>query len=68
LIIIRICTSRGRIKPMAFVDISVFGKSTDAQCADMTVEVCKILGTFSASLQIAFTLNTAAQISGAGII
>ncbi len=53
---------------MAFVDISVFGKSTDAQCADMTVEVCKILGTFSASLQIAFTLNTAAQISGAGII
>ena len=35
---------KGQDKPMAFVDISVFGKSTDAQCADMTVEVCKILG------------------------
>jgi len=30
--------------PMAYVDISVFGKSTDAQCADMTKEICRILG------------------------
>ncbi|MCH5316441.1 MAG: hypothetical protein J1E05_00570 [Eubacterium sp.] len=35
---------RGESVPMAFVDISVFGKSTDAQCEKMTVEVCKIFG------------------------
>ena len=29
--------------PMAFVDVSVFGKSTDEQCNAMTKEVCKIL-------------------------
>ena len=33
---------RGESAPMAFVDISVFGKSTDEQCEKMTVEVCKI--------------------------
>ncbi len=27
---------------MAFVDISVFGKSTDAQCTEMTKEICRI--------------------------
>ena len=30
--------------PMAFVDVSVFGKSTDEQCSEMTKEICKILG------------------------
>ncbi len=25
-----------------FVDISVFGKSTDAQCTEMTKEICRI--------------------------
>ena len=35
---------KGENTPMAFVDISVFGKSTDAQCEKMTVEVCKIFG------------------------
>lgn len=29
-------------KPMAFVDISVFGKSTDEGCEAMTKEVCSI--------------------------
>lgn len=28
--------------PMAFVDIAVFGQSTDAGCEKMTVEVCSI--------------------------
>ena len=27
---------------MAFVDVSVFGKSTDEQCEAMTKEVCRI--------------------------
>lgn len=31
-------------KPMAFVDVSVFGKSTDERCAKMTKEVCNIFG------------------------
>lgn len=35
---------KGEATPVAFVDISVFGKSTDEQCADMTKEVCKIFG------------------------
>lgn len=35
---------KGESTPMAFVDISVFGKSTDEQCEKMTVEVCKIFG------------------------
>lgn len=35
---------KGESTPMAFVDISVFGKSTDSQCEKMTVEVCKIFG------------------------
>ena len=29
--------------PMAFVDISVFGHSSDEQCESMTKEVCRIL-------------------------
>lgn len=33
---------KGEEAPMAFVDISVFGKSTDAQCEKMTKEVCRI--------------------------
>ena len=32
-------------KPMAFVDVSVFGKSSDEQCNEMTKEICRILGT-----------------------
>ncbi len=28
--------------PMAFVDVSVFGKSTDEGCENMTIELCKI--------------------------
>jgi len=35
---------KGESSPMAFVDISVFGKSTDAQCEQMTKEVCRIFG------------------------
>lgn len=35
---------KGESSPMAFVDIAVFGKSTDEQCDKMTVEVCKIFG------------------------
>lgn len=35
---------KGESTPMAFVDISVFGKSTDAQCEQMTKEVCRIFG------------------------
>ena len=35
---------KGSDAPAAFVDISVFGKSTDSQCEKMTAEVCKILG------------------------
>lgn len=33
---------KGEEVPMAFVDISVFGKSTDAQCTEMTKEICRI--------------------------
>lgn len=33
---------KGEEAPMAFVDISVFGKSTDAQCEEMTKEMCRI--------------------------
>lgn len=33
---------KGEETPMAFVDISVFGKSTDAQCEKMTKAVCRI--------------------------
>ncbi len=33
---------KGEEAPMAFVDISVFGKSTDAQCTEMTKEICRI--------------------------
>lgn len=33
---------KGQNMPMAFVDISVFGSSTDAQCEAMTKEVCAI--------------------------
>lgn len=29
-------------KPMAFVDISVFGKSTDEACETMTKDLCKV--------------------------
>ncbi len=35
---------KGESDPTAFVDISVFGKSTDEQCEKMTKEVCRILG------------------------
>lgn len=31
-------------QPMAFVDISVFGKSTDEGCLAMTKDVCAIFG------------------------
>lgn len=34
---------KGDSAPIAFVDISVFGKSSDIQCENMTKEVCKIL-------------------------
>ena len=30
--------------PMAFVDISVFGHSTDEGCENMTKEICRIYG------------------------
>lgn len=33
---------KGDDAPMAFVDIAVFGKSTDVQCENMTKEICKI--------------------------
>ncbi|MDE6722689.1 MAG: hypothetical protein K2J55_00655 [Eubacterium sp.] len=33
---------KGEETPMAFVDISVFGQPNDAQCEEMTKEVCKI--------------------------
>lgn len=33
---------KGEPAPMAFVDISVFGKSTDVQCEKMTKEMCRI--------------------------
>ena len=33
---------KGESVPMAFVDVSVFGKSTDEQCEKMTKEVCRI--------------------------
>lgn len=33
---------KGESAPMAFVDIAVFGKSTDEQCRNMTKEVCAI--------------------------
>lgn len=33
---------KGQNLPMAFVDVSVFGKSTDEQCEAMTKEVCRI--------------------------
>jgi len=33
---------KGKQAPMAFVDISVFGQSTDAQCEQMTKEMCRI--------------------------
>lgn len=33
---------KGESTPMAFIDISVFGKSSDSQCEQMTKEVCKI--------------------------
>ena len=35
---------KGESAPIAFVDISVFGKSTDEQCEKMTREVCSIFG------------------------
>lgn len=41
---------KGEEAPMAFVDISVFGKSTDAQCEEMTKEMCRI---FEKELNIA---------------
>ncbi len=34
---------KGNDAPAAFVDISVFGKSTYAQCEAMTKEICKIM-------------------------
>lgn len=34
---------KGDDAPMAFVDIAVFGKSTDVQCENMTKEICKIM-------------------------
>lgn len=34
---------KGDDSPAAFVDVSVFGKSTDAQCENMTKEICKIM-------------------------
>lgn len=34
---------KGDDSPAAFVDISVFGKSTDEQCEKMTVNVCSII-------------------------
>ena len=33
---------KGESKPIAFVDISVFGSSSDSQCEKMTKEVCSI--------------------------
>lgn len=33
---------KGETAPMAFVDISVFGQSTDAQCEEMTKAMCRI--------------------------
>lgn len=33
---------KGEESPMAFVDVSVFGKSTDVQCEQMTKEMCRI--------------------------
>lgn len=33
---------KGQNMPMAFVDVAVFGKSTDEQCEAMTKEVCSI--------------------------
>lgn len=33
---------KGETAQMAFVDISVFGKSTDVQCEEMTKEMCRI--------------------------
>ena len=59
---------KGEEAPMAFVDISVFGKSTDAQCTEMTKEICRILKKSFPYPQISFMLNTTAQHSGAGII
>ncbi len=35
---------KGDDSPMAFVDIAVFGKSSDSQCEAMTKEICKIMG------------------------
>lgn len=29
--------------PIAFVDVSVFGKSTDEGCENMTKEICSVL-------------------------
>lgn len=34
---------KGDNAPAAFVDISVFGRSTDEQCEKMTVSVCSII-------------------------
>lgn len=36
---------KGNDAPCAFVDISVFGQSTDAQCEKMTAAVCEIMET-----------------------
>lgn len=33
---------KGDNTPMVFADVSVFGHSTDAQCEQMTREICKI--------------------------
>ncbi len=33
---------KGQNMPMAFVDVSVFGQSSDEQCEAMTREICKI--------------------------
>lgn len=34
---------KGSADPAAFVDVSVFGSSTDEQCEKMTAQVCEII-------------------------